>query len=93
MRDGRRARLAAVRLRDPAATRVPDDRRRGRGLVYSTGHEGRGIGLANKLRAYLLQDRGLDTAEANEHLGFRVDERTYGDVAACLRCSASVRSG
>jgi len=58
----------------------------GRGvLVYSTGHEGRGIGLANKLRAYLLQDRGLDTAEANEHLGFRVDERTFGDVAACLR--------
>jgi GTP cyclohydrolase II len=58
----------------------------GRGvLVYSTGHEGRGIGLANKLRAYLLQDRGFDTAEANEHLGFRVDERTFGDVAACLR--------
>ncbi|HKX34264.1 MAG TPA: GTP cyclohydrolase II RibA [Actinomycetota bacterium] len=58
----------------------------GRGvLVYSIGHEGRGIGLANKLRAYLLQDRGFDTAEANEHLGFRVDERTFGDVAACLR--------
>ena len=58
----------------------------GRGvLVYSTGHEGRGIGLANKLRAYLLQDQGFDTAEANEHLGFRVDERTFGDVAACLR--------
>jgi GTP cyclohydrolase II len=58
----------------------------GRGvLVYSTGHEGRGIGLANKLRAYMLQDAGFDTAEANEHLGFRVDERTFGDVAACLR--------
>jgi 3,4-dihydroxy 2-butanone 4-phosphate synthase/GTP cyclohydrolase II len=64
----------------------------GRGvLVYSTGHEGRGIGLANKLRAYMLQDRGFDTAEANEHLGFRVDERTFGDVAACLR-ALGVRS-
>jgi GTP cyclohydrolase II len=58
----------------------------GRGvLVYSTGHEGRGIGLANKLRAYMLQDRGFDTAEANEHLGFRVDERNFDDIAACLR--------
>jgi GTP cyclohydrolase II len=57
----------------------------GRGvLVYSTGHEGRGIGLVNKLRAYMLQDAGLDTAEANEHLGFGVDERTFGDVAECL---------
>ncbi|HSD48699.1 MAG TPA: GTP cyclohydrolase II RibA [Actinomycetota bacterium] len=58
----------------------------GRGvLVYSTGHEGRGIGLVNKLRAYMLQDTGFDTAEANEHLGFQVDERIFGDVAACLR--------
>ena len=64
----------------------------GRGvLVYSTGHEGRGIGLANKLRAYMLQDAGFDTAEANEHLGFRVDERTFGDVASCLR-ALGVRS-
>ena len=64
----------------------------GRGvLVYSTGHEGGGIGLANKLRAYLLQEEGLDTAEANEHLGFGVDERAFGDVAACLE-ALGVRS-
>src|SRR4029453_16350487 len=57
----------------------------GRGvLVYSTGHEGRGIGLANKLRADLLPDQGFDTAGANAHPWFPVDERTFGDVAACL---------
>jgi 3,4-dihydroxy 2-butanone 4-phosphate synthase/GTP cyclohydrolase II len=64
----------------------------GRGvLVYSTGHEGRGIGLANKLRAYMLQDDGLDTLEANEHLGFPVDRRTFADAADCLR-ALGVRS-
>ena len=64
----------------------------GRGvLVYSTGHEGRGIGIANKLRAYMLQDEGFDTAEANEHLGFGVDERAFGEVAECLR-ALGVRS-
>jgi GTP cyclohydrolase II len=64
----------------------------GRGvLVYSTGHEGRGIGLANKLRAYMLQDDGLDTLQANEHLGFPADRRTFTDAAACLR-ALGVRS-
>ena len=64
----------------------------GRGvLVYSTGHEGRGIGLANKLRAYVLQDGGLDTLQANQHLGFPADQRTFADAAACLR-ALGVRS-
>jgi GTP cyclohydrolase II len=64
----------------------------GRGvLVYSTGHEGRGIGLADKLRAYMLQDEGLDTLDANEHLGFPADRRTFADATECLR-ALGVRS-
>jgi 3,4-dihydroxy 2-butanone 4-phosphate synthase/GTP cyclohydrolase II len=53
-------------------------------VVYLRGHEGRGIGLLEKLRAYRLQDMGLDTVDANIELGHPVDARNYGDAAGIL---------
>lgn len=67
---------------DTALDRIARD---GRGVVLYLRQEGRGIGLGNKVRAYALQERGLDTVDANRMLGLPDDARAYDEAAAMLR--------
>ena len=81
----RRVRLEPLRLRRSAPSRLSRLQEEGGGVILYLEQEGRGLGLANKMRAYALQDAGLDTVDANTTLGFDDDERDYGIAARMLQ--------